>query len=122
VNAKKFKIIVENLPKSSQNIVLTLETTTSIDNGIPHLVEIKHEVFLNYVGLQSSFIDLCNSINEDGMPPNSLCPSKSLLQTSNSVFVSTNSPYSIRNIPFVGKPFVLSVVDYLKGNVVYHTC
>jgi len=99
-----------------------LETTTSIHNGIPNLVEIKQKVFLNYVGLQSLFIDLCNSFDENGMPPNSLYPSKSLLQTSNSAFISTNSSYSIINIPFVGKPFELSVIDYLKGNVVYHAC
>jgi hypothetical protein len=44
VNARRFKIIVENHPKSSQNIVLMLETMASIANAISHLVEIKQEV------------------------------------------------------------------------------
>jgi hypothetical protein len=49
------------------------------------------------------------------MPPNSLCPLKFLLQTSNYVFVYIDSLYSIRNIPFVGRPYVLNVIDCLKA-------
>jgi len=41
VNVERFKIIVENLLKSFQNIVLMSETITSIANAILHLVEIK---------------------------------------------------------------------------------
>jgi hypothetical protein len=38
---EKFKIIEENLLRSFQNIILTLEITASIANAILHLVEIK---------------------------------------------------------------------------------
>jgi len=39
---------------------------------------------------------------------------KYFLHTSYSTYVYVDSPYSIIDIPFMGKPFVLSVVDYLK--------
>ncbi len=60
------------------------------------------------------FIDLCNSFNENGMPLISFCPSTSFLQMSHSVFISYDSPYSIQDIPFMGRPFVRNVVDYFK--------
>ncbi len=41
VNVGRFKTVAENLPKSSQNIVLMLEIAASIVNVISHLVEIK---------------------------------------------------------------------------------
>jgi hypothetical protein len=45
----KFKIIVENLPRSSQNIVLMLETATSITNVVLRLMEINQKVLTNHV-------------------------------------------------------------------------
>jgi hypothetical protein len=59
--------------------------------------------------------NLCNSSNEDGMLPNSLYPSKSLLHMNHYNFVYTNSPYSIKHIPYVGTPFVLNVVDCFRA-------
>jgi len=66
------------------------------------------------VDFQSSFINLCNSSDEDGMPIISLCPSESSLQMSHFPFVSLDSPFSNTNISFVGGPFVFNVVDHLK--------
>jgi hypothetical protein len=45
---------------------------TFIANVVPHLMEIKQEVVPKHLDLQSLFIDLCNSSNEDGMPSISL--------------------------------------------------
>jgi hypothetical protein len=55
---------------------------------------------------------LCDSSNEVGTPPNSFCPSKSFLHTSHSTSVYVDSPYPIKDIPFVGRP---SVLDYLMA-------
>jgi hypothetical protein len=49
VNAKRFKIIVKNLPKNSQNIILTQKTMASITNVILRVLEIKQELHPNYV-------------------------------------------------------------------------
>jgi hypothetical protein len=75
VNAKRFKIVAKNLPKSSQNTILVPKTTASFTNVILHVVEIKQEIYPNYVNPKSLFINLCNFSNEDGMPSISLCPS-----------------------------------------------
>jgi hypothetical protein len=44
VNVGGFKIFVEILPKSFQNIILRPEIVASVTNAIPHLMEIKLEV------------------------------------------------------------------------------
>jgi hypothetical protein len=64
---------------------------------------------------QSLFIDLCNSSDEDGMLVISLCPSKSSLQMNYFPFVYVDSPCFSIKIPFVGGPYALNVVDYLKA-------
>jgi hypothetical protein len=76
VNVERFKIIVKNLPKSFENVVLTLKIVAFVVNVISHFVEFKQGVLPNHVDFQSLFIYLCDFPNEDGMPPNSLCPSK----------------------------------------------
>ncbi len=106
VNAGRFKIIVENLLKSFQNIVLTLEIAAFVFKCCPHLVEIKQEVVPKRVDPQFLFIDLCDSFDVDGMPSISLCPLTFSLHMSHSTLVSTYSQYSIWNIPSV-----LSVLD-----------
>jgi hypothetical protein len=92
-----------------------LKTTTSIANIVSHLVEIKHKVLTNRDDPQSSFIDLCDSSNEDGMLTISLYPLNFSLQMSYFLSAFVDSPYSSTNIPFVGGPFVLSVVDYFRA-------
>ncbi len=37
------------------------------------------------------------------------------LHTSHSIFVSVDSPYSILDIPFVGRPFVPNMLDCFKA-------
>jgi hypothetical protein len=91
-----------------------LEIVALIANGIPHLVEIKQEILPDHVNLQSTFIDLCDSSDEDRMLPNFLCPLKSLLHMNHFASISIDSPYSIRHIPSMGTPFVLSVVNCLR--------
>jgi hypothetical protein len=61
VNVRRFKIVVENFPKSSQNIVLMLEIAAFVTNVVPHLVEINQEVVPKHVNPQSSFIELNDS-------------------------------------------------------------
>jgi hypothetical protein len=94
-----------------------LEIVTFVANVIPHLVEINQEVVPKRVNPQSSFMELSDSPNVDGMPSISFCPLTFSLHMSHSALVSTHSQYSIRDIPFV-----LSVVDLFQGNVVCHTC
>jgi hypothetical protein len=48
------------------------------------------------------------------MPTIFLCPSESSLQMSYFPYVFVDSPYFSTYIPFVGGPFVLSVVDCLR--------
>ncbi len=81
-----------------------------VANVIPHFVEIKQEVVPKCVGLQSSFIDLCNSSNEDGTPSISLCPLTYFLHTNHFASISTYSQYSIWNIPSM-----LNVVDCFRA-------
>jgi hypothetical protein len=79
VNFRRFNIVVENLSKSFQNIVLTPNIAASVVNVVSHLVEIKQEVFANHVNPQSLLIDLCDSFDEDGTPIISFYTSESSL-------------------------------------------
>jgi len=75
----KVQVITENLLRSSQNIIVMLKTMTFVANVILHLMEMKQEVFTQCVNLQSSFIDLCDSCDEDGTVAISFCPFESSL-------------------------------------------
>jgi hypothetical protein len=97
-------IIVKNMLKSSQNIVLTIEITSSIANVITHLVEIKKEVFPKCVDLQFSFTNLCDFSDEDGMPSISLYPLTFFLHVNNFASIFVYSKYYIRNIPIDALP------------------
>jgi len=53
---------------------------------------------------------LCDFCDEGGTPPNSFQKLKSFLHMSNFAYVYVDSPYSIKDIPFRGRPFVFSVM------------
>jgi hypothetical protein len=108
----RFKIVAKNLLRSFHNIVLKLKSTTFVANVVPHFVEIKQKVVIKHVNPQISFIDLCDSSDEDGMLVISFNPSKSYLQMNYFPSAFVDSPYFSTKIPFARGPYVLSVVDY----------
>jgi hypothetical protein len=55
--------------------------------------------FAEHVNLQSLFIDLCDSFDEDGMLAISLYPSKSSLQMNYFPSTSANFPFSSIKLP-----------------------
>lgn len=89
VNAGRFRIVVENLLKSSQNIVLKLKIVASVTNVVPHFVEITQEVVPKCVNFQSLFIYLCNYFDEDGMHLTYLYPLTSFLHMSPNIPFTT---------------------------------
>jgi len=61
------------------------------------------------------FIDLCGSSNEGGTLANFFFPSKYFLHRNHYASIFANSLYSIIDIPSMGRPYVLSVIDYFKA-------
>ncbi len=90
------------------------KTMTFVANVILHLMEMKQEVFTQCVNLQFSFIDLCDSCDEDGTLAISFCPFESSLQMSFFPFAFVDSPYFNTKIPYVVGPYVLNVIDCLR--------
>jgi hypothetical protein len=74
---------------------------TFVSNVVPHFVEIKQEVLIERVDLEISFIDLCNSFDEDGTLVISFSPSKSYLNLNYFPFAFVDSPYSSTKISFL---------------------
>ncbi len=65
LNIGKFNIIRKNLPKNSQNIVLTLGTTPSIANDF----QVNDELISIASNHKITVIDLCDFFDEDGTLP-----------------------------------------------------
>jgi hypothetical protein len=53
---------------------------------------------------------LCDFSDEDGTPPNSFRKLKYFLHMNHFAYVSVDLPYSIKDIPSMGRPFVFSVM------------
>lgn len=54
---------------------MTLGIIAFIANDVAHIVEVKQELIINVKDHQTTFIDLCDSFNEDGMLQNFVHPS-----------------------------------------------
>lgn len=78
INASKFKIVNDNMSKTFQNIVFILRTVAFVANDIEHGVDVRREstVFGNESLMfcsnhSTSFIELCESSNNNGTLLNS---------------------------------------------------
>ncbi len=69
LNSRKFNIMGENLPKNSQNILLTLGSTSFVTNVIANDFQINNKLISVVPNHKITFIDLCDFFDEDGMLP-----------------------------------------------------
>ncbi len=74
INVARFRIVNDNMSKTLKNVVFMLQTIIHVTNDVEYGVEVKRkplvfsdEPLLPCSNHDSSFIDLCNSFNDDKM-------------------------------------------------------